>query len=92
MKTILCIKKVVWMLCALFVVSACSYDDEEIWNKVNEHEERISALEDWQKQVNSNITALQGNRLYHRVCQIRPDYALSWKERRERRCGQYTGH
>ena len=59
MKTILCIKKVVWMLCALFVVSACSYDDEEIWNKVNDHEERISALEDWQKQVNSNITALQ---------------------------------
>lgn len=26
---------------------------------MNDHEERISALEDWQKQVNSNITALQ---------------------------------
>lgn len=59
MKTISVIQKVMLMLCALFVVSACSYDDEEIWNKVNEHEERISALEDWQKQVNSNITALQ---------------------------------
>ena len=59
MKTISVIQKVMLMLCALFVVSACSYDDEEIWNKVNDHEERISALEDWQKQVNSNITALQ---------------------------------
>ena len=38
---------------------ACSYDDEEIWSKVNDHEARISALEDWQKQVNNNITALQ---------------------------------
>lgn len=59
MKTISVIQKMMLMLCALFVVSACSYDDEEIWNKVNDHEERISALEDWQKQVNSNITALQ---------------------------------
>lgn len=59
MKTFSVIQKVMLMLCALFVVSACSYDDEEIWNKVNDHEERISALEDWQKQVNSNITALQ---------------------------------
>ena len=53
------IKKVMLMLCALLVVSACSYDDEEIWSKVNDHEARISALEDWQKQVNNNITALQ---------------------------------
>lgn len=59
MKTITVIQKVMLMLCALLVVSACSYDDEEIWNKVNDHETRISALEDWQKQVNSNITALQ---------------------------------
>lgn len=59
MKTITVIQKVMLMLCALLVVSACSYDDEEIWNKVNDHEARISALEDWQKQVNSNITALQ---------------------------------
>lgn len=53
------IKKVMLMLCALLVVSACSYDDEEIWSKVNDHEARISALEDCQKQVNNNITALQ---------------------------------
>ena len=53
------IKKVMLMLCALLVVSACSYDDEEIWSKVNDHEARILALEDWQKQVNNNITALQ---------------------------------
>lgn len=52
-------KQMMLMLCALLVVSACSYDDEEIWNKVNDHEARISALEDWQKQVNNNITALQ---------------------------------
>ena len=59
MKTITVIQKVMLMLCALLVVSACSYDDEEIWNKVNDHEARISALEDWQAQVNNNIAALQ---------------------------------
>ena len=52
-------KKSMLMLCALFIAMACSYDDEELWSKVNNHEERISALEDWQKQVNNNITALQ---------------------------------
>lgn len=59
MKTLSLLKKSMLMLCALLMVASCSYDDDELWSKVNNHEERISALEDWQKQVNSNITALQ---------------------------------
>ena len=41
--------------------TACSddYDDTELWNKVNDHEDRIEALETWQGQMNNNIAALQ---------------------------------
>ena len=42
------------------VVSSCSkYDDTEIWNKLNDHESRITALEELCKQMNTNINALQ---------------------------------
>ena len=41
--------------------TACNddYDDSALWETVNNHEDRITALESWQDQVNSNITALQ---------------------------------
>lgn len=41
--------------------TACNddYDDSALWKTVNDHEDRITALESWQDQVNSNITALQ---------------------------------
>lgn len=42
------------------VVSSCSkFDDTDIWNKLNDHEERISNLEELCKQMNTNISALQ---------------------------------
>ena len=42
------------------VVSSCSkFDDTEIWDKLNDHESRITALEELCKQMNTNITALQ---------------------------------
>ena len=42
------------------VVSSCnSFDDTEIWNKLNNHENRIVALEELCKQMNTNISALQ---------------------------------
>ena len=38
----------------------CSkFDDTEIWDKLNDHESRITALEELCKQMNTNINALQ---------------------------------
>ena len=41
--------------------SSCGddYDDTDLWNKVNDHEERLAALEQWQAETNNNIAALQ---------------------------------
>ena len=42
------------------VVSSCSkFDDTPIWDKLNDHENRITALEELCKQMNTNIEALQ---------------------------------
>ena len=47
-------------LIAVVVVSSCSkYDDTEIWNKLDNHENRITAIEELCKQLNANISALQ---------------------------------
>lgn len=41
-------------------VSSCSkFDDSAIWDKLNDHEKRIAALEELCKQMNTNINALQ---------------------------------
>ncbi|MBP3433285.1 MAG: hypothetical protein J6K40_06105 [Alistipes sp.] len=42
------------------VVSSCSYDDTPIWDKLNDHENRIKALEELCTNMNTNIEALQG--------------------------------
>ena len=34
------------------------YDDTALWNAVNDHEQRLAALEEWQEQVNQNIQSL----------------------------------
>lgn len=42
------------------VVSSCSkFDDTPIWDKLNDHESRITALEELCEQMNTNIDALQ---------------------------------
>lgn len=59
-------------LCVIFVMLAglvsCKYDDSEIWNKVNENEARIAALEEQCRGFNQDlqtlrtiVNALQGN-------------------------------
>lgn len=52
-------KHLLWMAFTLLTIVSCKYDDDELWNAVNNHEERIAALETWQKQANENIAALQ---------------------------------
>lgn len=40
------------------LLSNC-YNDEKVWDALDEQEQRIEALESWQKLVNENINALQ---------------------------------
>ena len=49
------------MAVVAMALAACSddYDDTALWNTVNDHENRIAALEQWQDEVNNNIAALQ---------------------------------
>ena len=49
------------MAVVAMALAACSddYDDTALWNTVNDHGNRIAALEQWQDEVNNNIAALQ---------------------------------
>lgn len=44
---------------AMLFSSCCKYDDSKVWNKLNNHEQRISKLEELCRQLNTNIEALQ---------------------------------
>ena len=47
-------------LSSVSLFTSCDdYDDTELWNKVNGLEERIAALEEWQKTTDNNLNALQ---------------------------------
>ena len=47
------------MISALSMSSCGSYDDTPLWDKVNDHEDRITALEEQCTEMNSNIEALR---------------------------------
>ena len=47
------------MLIVALGFSSCLYDDTPLWEKVNNHEERLSTLEELCGEINSNIEALQ---------------------------------
>ena len=54
------------VLATTLALASCKFDDSDIWSKLNEygesirdHEQRISALEELCKQMNTNIEALQ---------------------------------
>ncbi|MDE6049987.1 MAG: DUF4988 and DUF4465 domain-containing protein [Paramuribaculum sp.] len=44
---------------ALFIPSACSYDDSDLWNAVNGIEDRVETLETASAQMNTDIKSLQ---------------------------------
>lgn len=48
------------ILSAAVLFTGCKYDDDDLWNEVNDQAKRIAALEAWQTTVNSNIGTLQG--------------------------------
>lgn len=54
------------VLATTLTLTSCQFDDSDIWSKLNEHEQtikdheqRISALEELCKQINTNISSLQ---------------------------------
>ena len=47
------------LLIVALVLSSCTYDDTAVWNKLENHESRISALEELCREMNTNISALQ---------------------------------
>lgn len=53
--------KKIWLLALLFMVSvtACKYDDGEIWDKVNSLDDRVTSIEEQLSKMNNNISALQ---------------------------------
>ena len=56
-------KKILFALFSVVALLAIScskgFDDSEIWDKINSLEERVAALEQLCKQMNTNITSLQ---------------------------------
>lgn len=46
-------------LSAAFFLTGCKYDDNDLWDEVNQQAARLASLEQWQQSVNGNITALQ---------------------------------
>lgn len=54
------LRSILCTVLAATVLGSCSYDDGDIWDAVNGQEERISALEKWQKTVVEQLNSLQG--------------------------------
>lgn len=50
---------VLLMMLMLSAVSSSKFDHTHIWDKLNDHERRISALEELCRKMNTNIDALQ---------------------------------
>ncbi|MBR3827000.1 MAG: leucine-rich repeat protein [Alistipes sp.] len=47
------------LLIVALVLSSCAYDDTAVWSKLDDHESRISTLEELCREMNTNISALQ---------------------------------
>lgn len=53
-------KRILLLTLSLLTLLGCSkFDDSEIWEKINNHEDRITRLETLCNQMNTNITSLQ---------------------------------
>ena len=51
-------KKVLFLLLTVITVCSC-YNDDDLWDKVNDLDGRVETLETTVKGMNSDITALQ---------------------------------
>ena len=46
-------------LMCVIVLSSCKYNDDDLWNSVHGLEDRVAKLEEFCKQMNTNISSLQ---------------------------------
>lgn len=47
------------VIVAVLSFSSCKYDDSALWDKINDHENRIAQLEELCNKMNTNISSLQ---------------------------------
>lgn len=52
-------KNLLLIAAAVLSLVGCKYDDDALWDAVNKQEERITALETWQKQASQEIALLK---------------------------------
>ena len=52
-------KRIYTILCVFLTLAVSACQHEEIWDKLNEHEQRIELLEKQCRELNSNVQALQ---------------------------------
>ena len=52
-------KRLFNILCAVLLLALTGCQHEEIWDKLNDHEQRIEQLETQCRELNSNIEAVQ---------------------------------
>ena len=52
-------KRIYTILCAVLLLAVTGCQNEEIWDKLNDHEQRIEQLEKQCRELNSNIDAVQ---------------------------------
>ena len=52
-------KSYLLMALTALLLAGCDNDHTDLWKKINDNADRIKALEEWQEQVNSNLTSLQ---------------------------------
>ena len=52
-------KRLFFALLAIMALSCSKFDDSEIWDKLNNHESRITELEKLCKEMNAEIIKLQ---------------------------------
>ena len=52
-------RKTLTLLLAALALTACKYDDSDLWEQVNQNTEDIAALKAWQAETNTNLQSLQ---------------------------------
>ena len=52
-------KRIIVLLISFCTLVSCEFDDSVIWDKLDDHEERIQGLEVLCRQMNTNIESLQ---------------------------------
>ena len=80
-------KKILFLLLTVVTVCSC-YNDDDLWDKVNDLDGRVETLETTVKKMNSEITTLQSlvdalnqGKVITSTEQTSDGYTLTWKHR-----------